>query len=168
MIPAADPISLQTVSAPTAKPAAEKHTGFEFSFDNLLDIVNPLQHLPVIGTIYRAITGDKIAMPEKIAGDALFGGLWGLVSSVADAAFEAVTGKDFGSTVLALFTSDHDKKAVASNPVAPAVFGQTASSADIDALTSALYSKGVDWDIARRATYAYRTSMNRTAADALR
>ena len=87
-----------------------------FSFHDLLSIINPLQHLPVIGTLYRAVTGDTIGTPEKIAGDALYGGLWGAVSSIADAAFEEITGKDVGDTVLALFTGHHDASvAVAAN-----------------------------------------------------
>ena len=28
------------------------------SFSDLLDIINPLQQLPIVSTIYRAITGD--------------------------------------------------------------------------------------------------------------
>ena len=44
-------------------------------------------------------------------------GLWGAVASVADAAFEAVTGKDFGDTVLALFTGHHDGTPVAGNGI---------------------------------------------------
>ena len=48
-------------------------------FHHLLDVINPLQHLPVIGTIYRAITGEHIGAVEKIAGDTLYGGLWGAV-----------------------------------------------------------------------------------------
>ena len=112
---------------------AQSPSDWDFSFHHLLDIVNPLQHLPVIGTIYRAITGDHIGMPEKIAGDTLYGGLWGAVSGVADAAFEAMTGKDFGSTVLALFTGHHHDIAVASNvrhqvPIADAA-GQSARAA---------------------------------------
>ncbi len=66
-------------------------------------MVNPLQHLPVIGTIYRAITGEHIGAVEKIAGDTLYGGLWGAVSSVADVAFEGITGKSAEDTVLGWF-----------------------------------------------------------------
>ncbi len=73
-----------------------------FSFDDLLDAVNPLQHIPVIGTLYRAITGDKIATAPKILGDTLYGGATGFVASVADTIFEKVTGKSVGDTVLAL------------------------------------------------------------------
>jgi hypothetical protein len=67
----------------------------DFSFDDLVDIVNPLQHLPVVGTLYRAITHDTIRTPEKIAGDTLYGGLWGFVSSVADTGVAGDHRKEF-------------------------------------------------------------------------
>jgi hypothetical protein len=141
--------------------AAQTATGSSFSFHDLLDIVNPLQHLPVVGTLYRAITGDSIGKFEKVAGDTLYGGVWGAVSSVADLAFEAVTGKDLGDTVLALVSGKRDIKptAVADNQAAPASQpGSTSATPDIAALTSALQQKGVDSDTAQRALYAYRKS----------
>ena len=143
--------------ASAAHGAATAHasSGLDFSFHDLLDIINPLQHLPVIGTLYRAITGDHIGKFEKVAGDALYGGLWGAVSSVADLAFEAVTGKDFGDTMLALVTGHHDAKApVAQNSATPAVTASAAPSAtapDLTALTSALMQKGLNSDTAQRA-----------------
>ena len=88
--------AIPPASTPADPKTAPKSSDWDFSFHNLLDIINPLEHLPIIGTIYRAITGTHIGIPERIAGDALYGGLWGAVSGVADAAFEAVTGKDFG------------------------------------------------------------------------
>src|SRR5438552_558874 len=84
--------------------AAQPHESF---FHHLWEVVNPLQHLPVIGTIYRAITGEHLGPVEKIAGDTLYGGLWGAVASIADVAFEGLTGKSFEDTALALFKSDH-------------------------------------------------------------
>jgi hypothetical protein len=148
-----------------------------FSFHDLLSIVNPLQHLPVIGTLYRAITGDTIKTPEKIAGDALYGGLWGAVASVADAAFQAVTGKDVGDTVLALFTGDHASASIgvaANTPPATAAAASPAplsapvpapapaaanNDPNIAALTASLASKGVDSETAQRAIFAYQKSM---------
>ncbi|MGN6515095.1 MAG: hypothetical protein ACTHLR_04555 [Rhizomicrobium sp.] len=89
-------------AAPTDTKTAAGDTGSGDSFwHDLLDVVNPLQHLPVVSTIYRAVTGDKIGDVEKVAGDTLYGGPIGLVSSLADVAFEKITGKDFGDTVMA-------------------------------------------------------------------
>ena len=86
----------------------------DFSFHDLVSIVNPLQHIPIVSTLYRAITGDSIKPLERIAGDTLYGGAWGFVSSVANLAFKDMTGKDFGETALALVEGD-DTTAVADN-----------------------------------------------------
>jgi len=175
------PVSADKSSGDTS--GAAPHESF---FHHLWDVINPLQHLPVIGTIYRAITGEHLDPVEKIAGDTLYGGLWGAVSSIADVAFESITGKSFEDTALALFKSD-DKIKVASTKVAvptinanvslpsaglPALPTTTAAanapanipgSMDVAALTNALSSKGVDSDTASRALYAYRRSMGLTA-----
>ena len=44
------------------------------TFCDVIDLINPLHHLPVVGNIYRKITGDVIAPALRIAGGALFGG----------------------------------------------------------------------------------------------
>lgn len=96
----ANPQAVQVT--PSAGPATASQSGdHESVFEDLLDILNPLQHLPVVSTIYRAITGDKIGDVEQVAGDALYGGLIGLGSSIANLIFKDVTGKSVGNTVLA-------------------------------------------------------------------
>ena len=83
-IDAASPVAAPPV--PADQPAASKDSkssDWDFSFHNLLSIINPLEHLPVIGTLYRTITGTHIGVPERIAGDALYGGLWGAGSGAA-------------------------------------------------------------------------------------
>jgi hypothetical protein len=132
---------------------------WDFSFHNLLSIINPLQHLPVIGTLYRAITGDTIGTPEKIAGDTLYGGLWGAVASLADSAFQAVTGKDIGDTVLAFFTGDHGSTPVAVAANAPPAATANQPNASFTALQASLVQKGVDNELAQRALAAYQKSM---------
>lgn len=73
----------------------------ELSFGDLLDVVNPLQHLPIVGTIYRALTGDTISETARIAGGALYGGPFGFLGAVANMVVERETGKDIGDTALA-------------------------------------------------------------------
>lgn len=94
-----------TQAAP-AKPAAsgEAHLweNGDFSFGDILDAINPLQHLPVIGTIYRAITGDKIGTAPRLVGDLLFGGPLGFMAGVLSVGIKDQTGKDPGEQVLAL------------------------------------------------------------------
>jgi hypothetical protein len=153
----------QHEAARMAKPPPEITLGG--TFEGLLDIVNPLQHLPVVGTLYRAVSGDKMDAVAKIAGDTLYGGLWGAVGALADTAFEAITGKDFGSTVLALVTDafDGDKPvAVAQNMAAspPQV------PSDEQAFSNALAAKGLDSALSARALYAYRRSQGMADAAA--
>ena len=150
---------------PAAAVASATNAGAtDFSFDDLLDIVNPLQHIPVISTLYRAITGDKIGTPEKIAGDTLYGGFVGLVTSLGDAVFKEVTGKDVGDTVLAFLTGDDAapvQTAASEKPaqVTPAV---SVNTPDISALMSSLSGEGVDGGIAARAAYAYGRTLGLT------
>jgi hypothetical protein len=163
-VPAPYLFNPSAAAPPSAKPAT---AAGGFSFHDLLDIVNPLQHLPVIGTLYRAITGDRPGTFEKLAGDTLYGGVWGAVASVADIAFEAVTGKDFGDTVMALLEPSHKDAALtlAQNTVSPAAQNAVpgpASSPDVAAFAASLQGKGIDGALASRALFAYRRSMGLT------
>lgn len=93
------------VSAPPASDTSLSDDIGDF-FHNLLEIVNPLQHLPVVSTLYRNLTGDKINTFDKVAGDALYGGPIGFASSISDTIFEKVTGKDFGDTIYSYLFGD--------------------------------------------------------------
>ena len=150
--------------------SAAKPDDSGFSFADFLDIVNPFQHIPVVSTLYRSITGDEIGTPEKIAGDTLYGGAIGFITSLADTAFKSITGKDVGDTVLAFLTGDDTVQTAAAAPAQTAVPAQTAaapekpaqvtpaksvSGPDLSALMSALSGKGVDSGTAARAVYAY-------------
>ena len=77
-----------------------------FTFEDFLDIINPLQHIPVVATIYRSISGDEIEPGSRIAGGALFGGGLGLAGALVNAVIEDSTGKDLGDHALAMFTGD--------------------------------------------------------------
>lgn len=168
---------VETAAADVAKTdSGEKKESF---FQHILDVINPLQHLPIIGTIYRAATGERLDAVEKIAGDALYGGLWGAVTAVADVAFEAITGKSVEDTVMAWFKGGSTPRQVASAKLAPShiqvlqslpsgelpelsgadAAGTKSDTMDIIALTGALSNKGVDGDTANRALYAYRRSV---------
>ena len=161
--------------------SAPKSDGGGF-FHHLLDVINPLQHLPIIGTLYRAITGEHIGPVEKVMGDTLYGGLWGAASSVADQAFEGVTGKSLEDTVLGWFSHSSGPKLASVKVTAPNISATTSlPSADLPVMPSlmsasaapdglelvsfgnALSSKGVNGEMAQRALYAYRRSMGMPA-----
>ncbi|NDC56256.1 MAG: hypothetical protein EBZ69_05550 [Alphaproteobacteria bacterium] len=56
-------------------------------FDDFIDMVNPLHHIPVVGDVYRSITGDQIKPVSRVMGAALFGGLPGAVGAIAKATY---------------------------------------------------------------------------------
>ncbi len=135
-----------------------------FSFDDLLDIVNPLHHIPVISTLYRALSGDTIKPVSRLAGGGLFGGLIGFASTVANLAFEKLTGKDFGDTALALITGpahrpgDPRTETRLAN-AAPARLSALAMAPDIAAPASLQQAQGkMDQLLAQRAVFAYQQS----------
>ncbi len=97
--PTAGPDALAGPPSPAAKPE-EAASGADF-FWNLLDVINPLQHIPVISTIYRALTGDEISPAAKLAGGTLFGGPLGAAAAIASIAVEEATGSDVGELVYA-------------------------------------------------------------------
>jgi hypothetical protein len=88
-----------------------------WSFLDLIDIINPLQHIPIVGQIYRAVTGDDMKAATTIAGGMLFGGAIGGALAMADVALEAATGKDTGETVLAALAPPHMTTAQTSTPL---------------------------------------------------
>ncbi|PKU21788.1 hypothetical protein [Telmatospirillum siberiense] len=85
------------------------------SFSDLLDLVNPLQHIPVINTIYRELTGDKEGAVADVIGGALWGGPIGLGAAVANLLIEDSTGKSIDGHVIALFSDDTGDTALAKN-----------------------------------------------------
>lgn len=97
---------------PPVRPAATGPSGAESkvwqdgdttSFRDILAILNPLQHIPIVGTIYREITGDQIGFMPRVIGSALFGGPVGLALGLVNGLLKSETGKDAGESVASLF-----------------------------------------------------------------
>jgi hypothetical protein len=70
-----------------------------FDFGDIIDIINPLQHIPIVSTVYRKITGDEIGPIARIAGGTLFGGPIGAASSVVNVLVEHGTGDDIAGNI---------------------------------------------------------------------
>jgi hypothetical protein len=91
-------IQATTTSPATAAAPAMAAQGHGFSFHELLSAMNPLQYLPVVGTIYRAVTGDVIPEALRDGGSMLVSGLLGgpigLITYIATAIAEKITGID--------------------------------------------------------------------------
>lgn len=106
------PMNIQSLISPSAKPIAEPQVQVPaadesgLGFDDFLDVINPLQHLPVVGMIYRVLSDDQIAPPAQIAGGALFGGLYGFLGALGSVIYEGIAGESVEDTVLSLFGDD--------------------------------------------------------------
>ena len=62
------------------------------NFRDIIDLINPLQHIPIVGRIYRAITNDDIAPGIRVAGGSLFGGPMGAAFAAAGLAIDKAGG----------------------------------------------------------------------------
>ena len=125
----------------------------EFSFFDFLDIINPLQHIPIVSSLYRAATGDELKPFARIIGGALFGGPSGFMRGIAEAIMVEGSGKDIGQHVAALF----DIGDAAAAPVATLRLAETRTPEDpklpaVVALGLETLADGPsEWAIARRA-----------------
>ncbi len=95
------------IGGASAPPGAPKRGG-GMNFGEVLSCLNPLQYVPVVGTIYRAITGDTIPAPVREVGSLVFSGLTsgpiGIGISLGVDAAERAVGFDeekFGQSMLA-------------------------------------------------------------------
>ncbi len=106
------------ISGGNAKAAENSASENGFSFAGLLDMINPLQHIPVVSSLYRRLTGDEITPMGRVAGNTLFFGAIGLAGALVDTILEKATGKDAGGHVLTAVLGEKDRPQA--SPAAPA------------------------------------------------
>lgn len=109
---AAQPTASVTVTAP-APIKAFSDGGDGPSFKDVIDIINPLQHIPVINTIYRHLTGDEEGAVADVGGGALYMGPVGLIGSLVDLAVKSESGKSIGDNILSWLGMGDDDDAPA-------------------------------------------------------
>lgn len=114
----------QTAKAAAADSASGQESGFLSFVKTVLDIINPLQHIPVINTIYRHMTGDEISPVARLAGDTLYGGPFGAAVALADIAIESKTGKDIGGTAMAFLNKKEKAEEAAPTMLAAAAYNE--------------------------------------------
>lgn len=71
------------------------------TFKDLLDTINPLQHIPIISNIYQSLTGDTPSTGATLAGDTLFGGALGFAASLFNVILKSATGADLEGNIMA-------------------------------------------------------------------
>ncbi len=92
----------------TEKPAQKDepfwgNDGFDFA--DILDIINPLQHLPIISKFYRQQTDDEASEGSRLLGGVVFGGLMGgfggALSALTNSIVRHETQQDLGDYLIA-------------------------------------------------------------------
>ncbi len=97
-------LSLNAENNP-AESGAEK----PFGFGDLIDMINPLHHIPILGSLYRNISGDDIRGPGQVIGGALYGGPIGAATSMINMLVKHDTGRDITDHALNLTRSETPK-----------------------------------------------------------
>ena len=110
---------------PPVRPDAAPHP-ISVPFSQVLSALNPLQHVPVVGRIYRAETGDEIPEPLKILGAGILGGPLGIL----------------GAAITELFTTIIAMGPDTSRPPVPAGMSVTGSQAGVQPVTPGTLGKG--------------------------
>ncbi|NKD77013.1 hypothetical protein HEQ60_04460 [Haematospirillum sp. H1815] len=107
-----------TVATSASAEATDENS---LSFWDFLDVVNPLQHIPIVGSLYRELTGDTIRGEAKLAGGALFFGPIGLGLAALDVGVAEITGAPIDEHVVAMFNGeDAGQNAIRNNKAAEA------------------------------------------------
>ncbi len=83
----------------------------DFSFKDVLDMVNPLHHIPLVNIAYREITGDQIKPIGKIIGGGVFSGPIGVAGGLVNAIIEEETGDDLAGNALSIAGVKEKKQA---------------------------------------------------------
>ncbi|MCW8929531.1 MAG: hypothetical protein OQL19_04755 [Gammaproteobacteria bacterium] len=96
-------------NVPVNKGAMEKDSFWGkdgFTFGDVIDMINPMHHLPVVSKYYREHTEDDASEGSRLVGGALFGGLIGGVAgvftSMANAAVRHETHQDVSEQIIAM------------------------------------------------------------------
>ncbi len=157
--PAGSTVSSLVVTAP--RPAHRS------AFHELLSELNPLQYLPVVGTIYRAVTGDRISEEARTVGSLVMSGLTsgpaGVAISAAMMAVEKVIGIDPEKLGQGVLSEVGIGGSGSSGSAAPAIKAAAASSAPAPSVAAAPV-RASSWSPAQLAAYGVTT----TAGGALR
>ena len=70
----------RTASMPSSRAMSSfqppQNTGItqSYGFGDIVDVINPLHHVPVVGMVYRNLTGDNLHPASQIIGGAIYGG----------------------------------------------------------------------------------------------
>ncbi len=136
-------LSADKNSQQSRRRGAETGEYADVSFGDFVDIVNPLHHIPVVGNIYREVTGDEIKPPARVMGGALFGGPIGAASAMANVIIEDQTGMDFGENMVAMVNGEEAFTSVRGRSGAGANMGASEGANDAKNMDIAWLDEGL-------------------------
>ena len=87
-----------------------------FTFSDMIDMVNPLQHIPVVSHLYRHFTGDQIRPIGRMIGGGIYGGPLGVASALVNSVVEYETGNDMVGNAFGFMTGQKNPAPVANTP----------------------------------------------------
>jgi hypothetical protein len=122
------------------------------SFDDFIDMINPLEHIPAVSSIYRAVTNETINPVSRIVGDTLYGGILGLASAGIGA---------LGAIGDEMIAANNDGDTT-SKTVFASLFGDDKKSSPVQLASSAGPSATTTTDLSQ--TAALQTSVLQTPA----
>lgn len=77
-----------------------------FDVFDFLDMINPLQHIPVVNYAYRYLTGDNIKPISSIIGGAVFAGPVGAATGLVSTVVAREAGSSLPETVLSMASGE--------------------------------------------------------------
>jgi len=85
-----------------------------FDFNDVLDVINPLQHIPIVSNLYKEQTNDEISNQAKSVGDVLYGmltgGIYGAFSAIGNSVLKQETTKDLSEHLMAFVAEENTQK----------------------------------------------------------
>ena len=85
---------------------AEANRSADIGWRDVVDALNPLEHLPFVSTLFDEMTGHKPSSGSQLAGGTLLGGPIGFVASLVNVVFQGETGQGVGGTMVAALSGD--------------------------------------------------------------
>ncbi len=153
--------ALPTTNLTVTAPSAARRSAFH----EFLSELNPLQYMPVLGTLYRAVTGDTIPDSARFAGSlvvsGLTGGPIGVAMNIGMTVIEKVTGIDpeaIGQDLLAdvgigTHTAAAHPKAAVTAPAAAVTTAVTAPAPTLAARSPAAAAAPQGWSSSQLSAY---------------
>jgi len=106
---------MQISQANAMPPVATLDTA-DISLRDVLDTINPLEHIPFVSTLYDSITGSKPSAGSQLAGGMLFGGPIGFIASVINVAFQGETGDGVVGSMVASLSGESTTQLASAEP----------------------------------------------------